>query len=266
LGGKKTANNDEELATVAGTDLLADAPAVIEWLVKCGREAAGKVTFGTYLYADGEANVRLTVAGDCAVEAVAKALGKEKLSIAYLASCSTSTAIPADAVAAQQSLYDSASFWPKMVGKRKRCPALATDSSRCFLSAFEVLQGPNYALAQVMRQWRAALLHLDGFVVSSPMAPSCRTESVVHNKTMAKILEGMAHWAPMEAFDADTARMAMLAILLSDLSEEPPKLSSPMLIVTRKSFHSGIWRCPFELASLGTTTYMLGTIAPKDAP
>eukprot|EP00930_Biecheleria_cincta_P022433 TRINITY_DN16371_c0_g1_i1.p1 TRINITY_DN16371_c0_g1~~TRINITY_DN16371_c0_g1_i1.p1 ORF type:complete len:490 (-),score=88.12 TRINITY_DN16371_c0_g1_i1:404-1873(-) len=266
VAGQKTANNDGELAAVAGVDLLADAPAVIEWLVKCGREAQGKVTFGTYLYADGEANVRLTVAGDCAVDAVAKTLGKDKLSVAYLASCSTSTAIPADAAAAQQGLFDNAGFWPKMVGKRKSCPALATDSTRCFLSAFEVLQGPNYALAQVMRQWRAALLHSDGFVVSSPMAPSCRTESVVHNKTMAKILEGMAHWAPLEAFDAETARMAMLAILISDLSEEPPKLSSPMHIVTRKSFHSGIWRCPFEVASLGTTTYILGTICPKNAP
>lgn len=129
-----------------------------------------------------------------------------------------------------------------------------------------MLQGPNYALAQVMRQWRATLLHLDGFVVSSPMAPSCRTESVVHNATMAVILEGMAHWAPLEAFNPDTARMAMLAILLTDLAEQPPKLSSPMKIVTRKAFHSGIWRCPFDLSSLGMTTWVLGKVKPKAAP
>lgn len=31
--------------------------------------------------------------------------------------------------------------------------------------------------------------------VSAPMAPVCRTESVVHNATMAVLLEGMAPWA-----------------------------------------------------------------------
>ena len=40
------------------------------------------------------------------------------------------------------------------------------------------LQGPNYALSQHMRQWRAMLLHHDGFVVSTPMAPACRTASM----------------------------------------------------------------------------------------
>jgi len=265
LEGKQAAD-DQDLAAAAGADLLTETPAVVEWLVRCGQEATGKVTLGTYLYADGEANVRLTVGGDLVAEALAKALGKDKVSFAYLASCSTSVAIPTEAIEAQNEHFASAGAWPKLFGKRKQCTALEGDASLHFFRGFEVLQGPNYALAQVMRQWRATLLHLDGFVVSSPMAPSCRTESVVHNATMAVILEGMAHWAPLEAFNPDTARMAMLAILLTDLAEQPPKLSSPMKIVTRKAFHSGIWRCPFDLSSLGMTTWVLGKVKPRAAP
>ncbi|CAE7602360.1 unnamed protein product [Symbiodinium natans] len=120
--GDQTAN-DEDLAAVAGADLLAEAPAVVDWLRRVAKDAPGKVgsaadacmhgyvqilhlpavTLGTYLYADGEANapgrhgldVRLTVASDYAVEAL-KSLGTDKVSFAYLASCGTSTAIPAE--------------------------------------------------------------------------------------------------------------------------------------------------------------------------
>jgi len=264
VGAGDTASSDQELAAVAGADLLAETPAIAEWLLSCGQEAAGNVTLATYLYADGEANVRLTAAADFVAEAV-KALGQKKVSFAYLASCSTSAPISALAVSAQNDHFTTASLWAKMFGARQSLSPLAGDD-RHFLRAFEVLQGPNYALAQVMRQWRAALLHAEGFVVSSPMGPSCRTESVVHNSTMATVLEGMAYWAPCEAFDPDTARMAMLAVLLTDLAEEPPKLSSPMYIVTRKAFHSGIWRCPFALSSLGKSTWALGKLMPKKTP
>ncbi|CAE7255746.1 unnamed protein product [Symbiodinium microadriaticum] len=252
--------NDEDLAAVAGADLLAEAPAVVDWMRRVAKEAPGKVTLGTYLYADGEANVRLTVAADYAVDAL-KPLGTDKVSFAYLASCGTSTAIPAEAVQAQEQIFQTSSQWAKMFGKRQNISDLG--GSRAFLSAFEVLQGPNYALAQMMRQWRAALLHAEGFVVSSPMAPMCRTESVVHNTTMAVLLEGLAYWAPLESYDAETGRMAMFALLISDLQEEPPTLASPLHIVTRKSFHSGIWRAPFAMASLGKSTWFLGKVAPK---
>ncbi|CAJ1393414.1 unnamed protein product [Effrenium voratum] len=256
-------NNDEDLAAVAGADLVSETPQVVEWLLRCGRAADGQVTLGTYLYADGEANVRLTAASDYAVEAL-KSLGKEKVSFAYLASCSTSQSIPQEAVKAQEVNFQASGQWSKTFGKRQVCTPL--DGSRCFLRAFEVLQGPNYALAQLTRQWRAALLHSEGFLVSSPLAPMCRTESVVHNPTMAVVLEGVAHFPPQEAYDPDAGRMAMFAILLSDLTEPVPELASPMLITTRKAFHSGIWRTPFVMASLGKTTWFLGKVAPKKAP
>lgn len=260
-------SGDHELAAAAGADLLTEAPSIAAWFLRCGQEAPGLVTCSTYLYADGEANVRLTAAADFIAEALAGALGKHKVSFAYLASCSTSVIVPPEAVQAQAENFAAAGQWAKLFGKRNRCaPLEGTSTPLHVFHGFAVLQGPNYALAQSMRQWRAVLLHMEGFVVSSPMTPSCRTESVVHNKTMAVILDGMGHWTPMEAFDADTARMAMLAILVTDLTEQPPKLASPMHLFARKAFHSGLWRCPFELSSLGTSTWLLGKFAPIKHP
>merc|ERR1712032_1291590 len=61
--------------------------------------------------------------------------------------------------------------------------------------------------------------------------------------------------------------MAMFAILISELTEQqPPKLESPMHLFSRKSFHSGSWRCPFDLSSLGASTWVLGRVAPAKHP
>lgn len=279
------ASSDEEIAAGGGADLLADAPRVASWLLRCGKEAPGPVTLCTYLYADGEANVRLTAAADFIAELLAKELGKQKVSFAYLVSGSTSHLISKEAVAAQDANYETANWWSRTFGTRVDHAPSSTGTELWnelqkkhaasgrpqqpdyhFFRGLTVLQGPNYAVAQYMRQWRAMLLHMEGFTVSTPVTPNCRTESVVHNPTMAVVLEGMAYWKPMESFDADTCRLAMLAILVTDLAEPPAKTQSAAEIFGLKAFHSGLWRCPFQLSSLGTATWVMGKVAPRPKP
>jgi len=131
---------------------------------------------------------------------------------------------------------------------------------------YSVLQGPNYALAQHLRQWRAMLLHSEEFVVSTPMAPVCRTESVIHNNTMKAALDGMYYLPPLEAFHPETAAPLLFALLVSDLAEAPPKLASSLELFTLKSFHSGLWRCPFSFESAGKMLFLLGKVAGQDTP
>merc|ERR1711920_109864 len=130
--------------------------------------------------------------------------------------------------------------------------------SAMVFDGYAVVQGPNYAVAQHLRQWRAMLLHSEGFVVSTPMAPACRTESVIHNTTMKAALDGMYYLPPLEAFHPETAAALLFALLVSDLTEPPPKLASSLELFTRKSFHSGMWRCPFDFGSAGTMLFVLG--------
>uniref|UniRef100_A0A6U6K9K6 Uncharacterized protein n=1 Tax=Zooxanthella nutricula TaxID=1333877 RepID=A0A6U6K9K6_9DINO len=279
LPADKSQGTDEEVAEKVGADLLQDGPGVLEWLLRCGREATGPVTLCTYLYADGEANVRLTAVADFIAEVLARELGSARLSFAYLASGSTSHMLPDEVHQAQGDNYATANTWAKTFGTRLDCqPSVqgaklwaanhpTSEAAKYhFFRGIAELQGPNYALAQYMRQWRAEILHLQGFTVSSPVTPNCRTESVVHNATMRVILEGLAYWKPMESFDPDTARMAMLAVLISDLTDAPAKHVSPMHIFSHKAFHSGLWRCPFDLSSLGITTWVLGRVSPRKRP
>lgn len=220
---------------------------------------------GIYLYAEGEANVRITAASDYIVAAAAK-LGPERVSFAWLGSPTTMHVIPAECSAAQSKNLDRVSWWMKMMPfiSNQRTPVDFGSGEAHVLRGYAVMQGPNYALAQHMRHWRAFLLCEAGFKISAPMAPACRTDSVCRSKTIAKALDGMAYFPPCEVFDADAANALLFGILLSDVTEtQRPPLASPFHLFTQKSFHGGYWRTPYNMESCGKTTFMLGQLFPR---
>jgi len=252
--------SDSELAEHAGIDIIADAPSLATWVQQCIQEqATGPITICTYLYLDGEANLRVTAVSDYIIEQASK-YGAGKVSFAWLSSCSTTHVMRKDAAAAQENNYANSTWVQQRTGTRQECESVTEGN---LFHGFEVMQGPNYALSQSMRQWRAMLLHSAGFVVSAPITPMCRTESVCSNKTMAAALQGVAYIRPLEAFDPETCRAAMFFILISDLMEPVPELPSPFHLFTRKAFHSGLWRCGFLMSSLGVQTAMWGQLMPK---
>jgi hypothetical protein len=63
-----------------------------------------------------------------------------------------------------------------------------------------VTQGPNYALAKRMQQWRAILARSRGGNVSFSIAPATATSSVLSNKMFAAAYGGAHNWKPVEIF------------------------------------------------------------------
>ena len=57
-------------------------------------------------------------------------------------------------------------------------------------------QGPNYALAKRMQHWRAMVAREAGCIISSNIAPSTSTVSVVQNKTFGMVYEMLPNWKP----------------------------------------------------------------------
>ena len=81
-------------------------------------------------------------------------------------------------------------------------------------------QGPNYALAKLLQKWRAlwsrnstTLLFGKGKkskqLVSMTLGPAARTESVMHSKTMALIMNTMHHVRPNVAHAPETVQSMM---------------------------------------------------------
>jgi hypothetical protein len=131
------------------------------------------------------------------------------------------------------------------------------------VNGISVAQGPNYALAKRMQHWRAVTARSKGCVVSSNIAPSTSTVSVVHNRTFAWAYEGMPYFRPFEIFAPETSNAVMSAILLYDLNDGTssgnPKttLGNPNQLFSFGSFHGGLWRSAFEVDSIGEASVFL---------
>jgi len=120
-----------------------------------------------------------------------------------------------------------------------------------------VAQGPNYALAKRLQHWRCMLLRESGHIVSTNIAPSTATKSVVSNKSFAAAYGGMHHFKPMEVMYQETSNAVMGALLINDINNEESianpknKLSSPLELFAKGSFHGGIWRMAYKMDSIG---------------
>ena len=131
------------------------------------------------------------------------------------------------------------------------------------VNGISVAQGPNYALAKRMQHWRAITARSKGCIVSSNIAPSTSTVSVVHNRTFAWAYEGMPYFRPFEIFAPETSNAVMSAILLYDINDATssgnPKspLSNPNQLFSFGAFHGGLWRCAYEVDSIGEASVFL---------
>ncbi|EOD08386.1 hypothetical protein EMIHUDRAFT_453108 [Emiliania huxleyi CCMP1516] len=135
-----------------------------------------------------------------------------------------------------------------------------------YVDGLAVAQGPNYALAKRMQHWRAMIEFESGAVVSSSVAPSTATISVLSNKTFAWAYGGMPYFK-YEIFKQETTNAVMAALLMHDiLNLKGPKnpanrkqfrLSNPIELFSTQAVHGGLWRSPYKADSLGEVSALI---------
>ena len=81
-------------------------------------------------------------------------------------------------------------------------------------------QGPNYALAKRIQQWRATLARSEGQRVSINIAPSTTTHSVTKNPLLKAAFNG-ASLFDVEAFKPETTNAIMAALWICLLYTSP---------------------------------------------
>jgi hypothetical protein len=151
----------------------------------------------------------------------------------------------------------------KFLRKNFREPIKVGDEVFYLVNGISVAQGPNYALAKRMQHWRAIIARSKGCIVSTNIAPSTSTVSVVHNRTFAWAYEGMPYFEPYEIFAPETSNAVMSAILFSDLNNPKSvanpdtKISNPNQLFSYNSFHGGLWRAAYEVDSIGETSVLI---------
>ncbi len=110
-----------------------------------------------------------------------------------------------------------------------------------------VEQGPNYALAKRIQQWRAILARHQGQHVSINIAPSTTTHSVTKNPLLKAAFSG-ASLFDVEAFSPETTNAIMAAFWIHDLrnpnsaANPEVKLEHPLELMMEGANHGGLWR------------------------
>mmetsp|Transcript_25792 Transcript_25792/g.32913 ORF Transcript_25792/g.32913 Transcript_25792/m.32913 type:complete len:529 (-) Transcript_25792:33-1619(-) len=264
-------NGDDDLFANAGCDLIQEVPEINNWLQTVYPEK--DLIIGCYVYLDGEAHVRVVLACDAIMKGMCES---RKSAIAFLCTPTDCHVIPEEARKAAQKNYSSMGLknlvlMPiKLIGGKKYLvknvqPTQKSQDGKTYsyVDGLVVAQGPNYALAKRMQHWRSIVAREQGCVVSTNVAPSTATASVVHNKQFAWAYDGMPYFRPLEIFQQETSNAVMAALLIHDIrnknsiSQPNRKLSNPLELFSENSFHGGIWRCGYTVGSIGEVSVLV---------
>lgn len=256
--------SDEELFEQSGCNLFTDTPKIRDWLVDL--YPGKKFTVGSYAYLNGALHVQVSLAMDAICRDLTNK--RENVSLAYLCTPTDLHLVPKEAWEAAKSNFKEYCSKPycnlmlllgrgKFLRRNAREPVPGKGGDYYLINGISVAQGPNYALAKRMQHWRAIIARSQGCTVSSNIAPSTSTVSVTQNRTFAWAYEGMPYFKPFEIFAPETSNAVMSAILFHDLHDPSsvanPKTSiaNPNQLFSYGSFHGGVWRCAYEVDSIG---------------
>ena len=248
-----------------GADLLADVPALAQWLA----EQPGALVLGSYVYADGATNVRVSTA----VDELGRRLEAERgdVALAFLATPTDVFAVPGEAVEAAGAAYAERSRLARTLGRPLRTVSGGRLLRRPYAIGAEPgindslvpQQGPNYALAKRLQRWRATTARAEGGTVSMNLAPPTRTRSVVKNRALAAAYAG-AHRFGVEVFDPSTSAVLMAALLVHDLhTGGGPSHQHPWQDEAYAAAHGGLWRAPYAPRSALGLAALLGLGASR---
>ncbi len=247
-----------DVASRAGGDLVHDLAAVTDWV--CG--LPGRLVLGNYVYADGETNVRVSMAVDALTQKVAR--DRDDVALAFLATPTDVFAVPPSAVARSVENYAQ-----RHTSKVLRVPLRTLSGGRLLRRNYVpgedpgvndsvvLQQGPNYLLAKRLQRWRATDHRAAGGLVSLNVAPPTRTRSVVKNRALAAAYAG-AHRFGVEVFEPGTANTLMAILLVHDLRTGSPARAHPWQDEAWGAAHGGLWTCAYDPRSALGIAALLG--------
>eukprot|EP00604_Paraphysomonas_vestita_P003651 CAMPEP_0174820272 /NCGR_PEP_ID=MMETSP1107-20130205/3977_1 /TAXON_ID=36770 /ORGANISM="Paraphysomonas vestita, Strain GFlagA" /LENGTH=483 /DNA_ID=CAMNT_0016035259 /DNA_START=285 /DNA_END=1736 /DNA_ORIENTATION=+ len=263
-------SNDDELIRKIGCNLTEQPAQILNWLLSI--LPGEPLTVGNYTYLDGDMHVKLSLAADGILKGLTEK--RPKTSIAFL--CTPTdihvTTDPAHAAAKAnygfhpgrllEGLVQVLSFG-KLLQKNALPPITCEGNNGTLklVDGISVAQGPNYAIAKRLQHWRAMIAYDSNITVSSHIAPSTATISVVSNRTFGWAYGGMPYFKPYEIFHQDTTNALMAAILAANITQADSKanpanrtkyaIKNTLELFKYNSVHGGMWRAAYKADSIG---------------
>lgn len=266
----KAGATDEEIAKVAGCNLLTDTPEIRTWLQDLYPNE--RIVCMALAYLDGALFVKVSMAMDAIIKSLIETRGADKMGVAYLCTPTDVHLCTPSSVEAAKTAFRRAPGWQKMLAPllgsagmpmKKNVEKPLLDADGVEMEGMHVIdcvvpeQGPNYILAKRLQHWRAMVARDQGVLASSNVAPSTATQSVLSNVLFALSYKGMSLVRPLEITYQETSNAVMASLLIRDVrdptSAANPKtpLRNPLCLFTDNSWHGGCWRSAWKFQSLG---------------
>lgn len=248
----------EQWTLLAGADLLTQTPEIAAWLLAFNTP----LDIAALAYLDGERHLRVSLAMDAIIAHVSAA--RPDTTLMYMAT-------PADVFAVDEELASitirhgiearplgptAAAVVRGLSGGRLLQPHIrdlirSRNGKRYgIVDGIFVEQGPNYALAKRLQQWRALTARAAGQRVAINVTPSTMTRSVIKNPALKAGYDG-ADLFGIEIFEPETTSALMAALWVHDLrcrdcaADPDYPLAHPLELLTEGANHGGLWRCGF---------------------
>ncbi len=241
-----------------GANLLTQTPEIAQWLL----EQEQALDLAAIAYLDGEKHVRVSIAMDSIMQHVSEQ--KPDTSLMYMCTPTDVYAVPAEVIDGALTKFQTRSPSEKIL-----CKGIETLSLKHFFQknlhnkvastqgqsygiadCLVVEQGPNYALAKRIQQWRATLARHQGQRVSINIAPSTTTHSVTKNPLLKAAFNGASLFG-VEAFSPETTNAIMAALWIHDLRNpesiaNPERaMNHPLELMMEGANHGGLWRVAY---------------------
>ena len=247
-----------ELSQKLGANLLTHIPEIGHWLANNPHQ----LNLAAIAYLDGEKHVRVSMAMDSIMSYVSQQ--KPDSSLMYMCTPTDIYAVPEEVIAASSHKFKQRSTFEKLLStgistlslkhffKNSQQTLIQSDNGKSYgiADCMVVEQGPNYALAKRLQQWRATLARDQGQKVCINIAPSTTTHSVTKNPLLKAAFNG-ASLFDVEAFDPSTTNAIMAALWIHDLrnpqavSSPTTSLEHPLQLIMEGANHGGLWRVAY---------------------
>jgi hypothetical protein len=256
--------------TLPGADLLSDTPQLAAWLSNFDMP----LDLANLAYLDGERHVRVSLAMDWLAQTVLEQ--HRQSTLAYMATPTDVFAVSPEAAEETMRAFSRRSASSQSLQKVFRpnidLPAqtrVAPNEPKYGITDCLILeQGPNYALAKRLQQWRATVARAQGRRVSLNVAPSTTTTSVLKNPAIRAGFAGADRFG-IEVFSPETTNALCAALWVHDLRNDqsaanPAKiLAHPFELFIENACHGGMWRCMYRPRSALVFAAGLGWVRQK---
>jgi hypothetical protein len=261
---------DEELAQVAGLDILEHYEEISSWMGDLLPRASRRFVLGLYAYTPSVNHIRVQGVQESLAAVAMEKVAASKLALSWLATPTDSAPGPASIGLRALSRFGSRSpshiIRDSLLGlinaARIAKPKFYEGTEGEKLSSIDASvqqQGPSYSFSKRTQRWRAYLAHYSGVKVSYAISPPARTNSVLRHKILRASYQGAPLFG-VKPFEVKVAKSAAAAVLARDLND-PTSFNNQNTTTELHCFsaiHGGLWGLAYRPRSIWIAATVLG--------